>query len=151
VPERFERGTPSFEQLAGVAAAVDWIAGLTDATGTRRARVRRAMAAVERHLDGLAASARAGLGGIEGVRVLGRAARRTSTLSFTVDGVAPADVAVALNDRGVNVWDGDNYAYELMDRFGLGDSGGAVRASLVLYNDETDVRRLVEAVAEVAG
>ena len=51
---------------------------------------------------------------------------------------------------GVNVWDGDNYAYELMQRFGLGDSGGAVRASLVLYNDRSDVHRLVDAVAQVA-
>jgi selenocysteine lyase/cysteine desulfurase len=150
VPERFERGTPAFEQLAGVAAAVNWIAGLTDASGTRRARVLAAMAAVERHLDELATSAREGLEQIDGVRVLGRAARRTSTISFTVDGIAPAAVSAALSDRGINVWDGDNYAYELMDRFGLADSGGAIRASLVLYNDESDVRRLVDAVAELA-
>jgi cysteine desulfurase family protein (TIGR01976 family) len=150
VPDRFERGTPAFEQLAGVAAAVDWIAGLTDATGPRRARVLAAMTAVERYLDELAAGAREGLERIDGVQVLGRAAHRTSTISFTVQGVAPATVAAALGERGINVWDGDNYAYELMDRFGLADSGGAVRASLVLYNDDTDVRRLVEAVAELA-
>jgi cysteine desulfurase family protein (TIGR01976 family) len=148
-PERFERGTPSFEQLAGVTAAVDWLAGLTEAEGSRRRRLEAAMAAVEHQLDGLAVTAREGLGAIPGVRVLGRAARRTSTISFTVAGRAPADVAVALNDRGVNVWDGDNYAYELMDRFGLGESGGAIRASLVLYNDESDVERLVDGVAEI--
>jgi selenocysteine lyase/cysteine desulfurase len=45
------------------------------------------------------------------------------------------------------VWDGDNYAYELMRRYGLDQSGGAVRASIVLYNDERDVDRLLEAVA----
>jgi cysteine desulfurase family protein (TIGR01976 family) len=150
VPERFERGTPSFEQLAGVAAAVDWIAGLTDVAGSRRMRVLAAMAAIERHLDELAVTAREGLQRIESVRVLGRAARRTSTISFTVQGLTPAEVAAGLGDRGVNVWDGDNYAYELMDRFGLGDSGGAIRASLVLYNDDTDARRLVDAVAELA-
>jgi cysteine desulfurase family protein (TIGR01976 family) len=149
-PERFERGTPSFEQLAGVAAAVDWLAGLTAATGSRRERVLAAMGAVERHLDGLAAVAREGLDAIPGVRVLGRAARRTSTISFTVPTASPAQVATALAARGVNVWDGDNYAYELMDRFGLGDRGGAVRASLVLYNDESDVHRLLDGVAEIA-
>ena len=78
------------------------------------------------------------------------ARRRTSTISFTVNGVAPADVAAVCNRNGVNVWDGDNYAYELINRFGLGDSGGAVRASLVLYNDRSDVQRLVDAVAQVA-
>jgi cysteine desulfurase family protein (TIGR01976 family) len=149
-PERFERGTASFEQLAGVAAAVDWIAGLTDVAGSRRSRVLAAMSATERYLDELATLARDGLAGIDGVRVLGAAAHRTSTISFTVRGVSPADVAEALNRDGVNVWDGDNYAYELMQRFGLGDSGGAVRASLVLYNDRSDVQRLVDAVAQVA-
>ncbi len=150
VPDRFERGTPAFEQLAGVAAAVDWIAGLTESTGTRRTRVLAAMTAVERYLDELAAGAREGLQGIDGVDVLGRADHRTSTISFTVQGVAPATVAAALGERGINVWDGDNYAYELMHRFGLADSGGAVRVSLVLYNDDADVRRLVDAVAELA-
>jgi cysteine desulfurase family protein (TIGR01976 family) len=149
-PERFERGTASFEQLAGVAAAVDWIAGLTDAAGSRRQRVLAAMGAIERYLDRLAALARAELAGIDGVRILGDARRRTSTISFTVDGVSPADVAAAVTRDGLNVWDGDNYAYELMQRFGLGESGGAVRASLVLYNDRSDVQRLVDAVAQVA-
>jgi cysteine desulfurase family protein (TIGR01976 family) len=149
-PERFERGTPSFEQLAGVAAAVDWLAGLTDDAGSRRERALAGLAAIERYLDGLAATARSGLEAIDGVQVLGRAARRTSTLSFTVAGVAPAAVAARLGERGVNVWDGDNYAYELMHRFGLGDTGGAVRASLVLYNDEADVQRLLEGIAEIA-
>jgi cysteine desulfurase family protein (TIGR01976 family) len=149
-PERFERGTASFEQLAGVAAAVDWIAGLTDAGGSRRHRVLAAMGAIERYLDALATDARDGLASIEGVRVLGAAARRTSTISFTVHGASPADVAAACNRDGVNVWDGDNYAYELMKRFGLGDSGGAVRASLVLYNDRSDVERLIDAISRVA-
>jgi cysteine desulfurase family protein (TIGR01976 family) len=149
-PERFERGTASFEQLAGVAAAVDWIAGLTDAAGSRRQRVLAAMGAIERYLDELATVARDGLAAIDGVRVLGAAARRTSTISFTVRGVSPADVAAALNRDGVNVWDGDNYAYELIKRFGLADSGGAVRASLVLYNDRSDVQRLIDAVSQVA-
>ncbi|MBV8942962.1 MAG: aminotransferase class V-fold PLP-dependent enzyme, partial [Solirubrobacterales bacterium] len=72
------------------------------------------------------------------------------TLSFVVDGISPEEVARRLAGRDISVWDGDNYAYELMDRFGLRESGGAVRASIVLYNDSDDVDRLVEAVAEVS-
>ena len=67
-PERFERGTASFEQLAGVAAAVDWIASLTDVAGSRRHRVLAAMGAIERYLDELATVARDGLAAIDGVR-----------------------------------------------------------------------------------
>jgi selenocysteine lyase/cysteine desulfurase len=49
------------------------------------------------------------------------------------------------------VWSGHNYAWELTGVLGIRDSGSAVRAGLVHYNDESDVRRLVEAVAELGG
>jgi cysteine desulfurase family protein (TIGR01976 family) len=147
VPARFERGTPAFEQLAGIVATVDWLAGLTDTPGTRRERLLAAMAAAEQHTGGLLARMVEGLEAIASVRLLPADRRRTSTASFTVEGMAPATVAAALGDAGVSVWHGDYYAYELMHRFGLADSGGAVRASPVLYNDESDIDRLLAAVA----
>jgi cysteine desulfurase family protein (TIGR01976 family) len=150
VPDRFERGTPAFELLAGITAAVDWLAGLTDVAGTRRERLVAALTAIESYLAGLLRQALDGLASIEGVRVLPAPARRTSTLSFVVEGHTPLAVAEHLAQRHVSVWDGDNYAYELMGRFGLQDAGGAVRASLVLYNTAADVDRLLEAVAELA-
>jgi selenocysteine lyase/cysteine desulfurase len=149
IPWRFERGTPPFELHAGITAAVDWIAGLTDAPGSRRERVLASMEAVEKRLGGLVARMSDGLSAIDGVRILPASARRTSTLSFRLEGKAPAEVSAALAADGIAVWDGDNYAYELMRRLGLADSGGAVRASLVAYNDEQDVDRLVDAVARV--
>jgi cysteine desulfurase family protein (TIGR01976 family) len=149
VPWRYERGTPAFELLAGVTAAVDWIAGLTEATGSRRDRVVHAYDAMERRLGALMDRALAGLAAIDGVRVLGAARRRTPTISLLVDGHAPDDVARALAARDIAVWSGDYYAYELMRRFGLAD-GGAVRVSIVLSNDESDVDRLVQAVGDLA-
>jgi cysteine desulfurase family protein (TIGR01976 family) len=149
VPDRFERGTPAFELLAGITAAVDWIAGLTDTGGSRRERVVAALSAVEEYLAGLLRHALDGLAAIEAVRVLGAPRRRTSTLSFVVQGHTPTAVAEHLAERRVSVWNGDNYAYELMGRFGLQDSSGAVRASLVLYNTAGDVDRLLEALAEL--
>jgi selenocysteine lyase/cysteine desulfurase len=62
----------------------------------------------------------------------------------------PAQVAARLAARQVNVWNGDNYAWELAGAFGLRDSGGAVRAGLVHYNDEAEVERLLAAVGELA-
>ncbi len=151
VPDRFERGTPPFELLAGVTAAIDWIGGLTDAPGDRRERVVTALTAVEEYLRTLLARALEGLEAIPGVRLLGAARRRTSTISFVVAGKHPQEAARRLAENGIAVWDGDNYAYELMQRFGLRDSGGAIRASIVLYNDQDDVDRLLEAVADIAG
>jgi cysteine desulfurase family protein (TIGR01976 family) len=151
VPDRFERGTPALELLAGVTAAVDWIAGLADMGGTRRERVLAATLAVEDYLAGLLDHALRGLAAIPGVRMLGAPERRTSTISFVVDGHHPSEVARHLANQGIAVWAGDNYAYELMRRFGLGDSGGAIRASIVLYNDRGDIDRLLEAVNRIAG
>jgi selenocysteine lyase/cysteine desulfurase len=82
--------------------------------------------------------------------VLGAARRRTPTISFRLGDHPPNEVARELAARGISVWAGDNYAYELMRRFGLHESGGAVRASIVLYNDERDVERLLEALTEIA-
>jgi selenocysteine lyase/cysteine desulfurase len=81
----------------------------------------------------------------------GKAARRAPTAYFTVDGRAPGDVARYLAGRGVNVWSGHNYAWELTGVLGIRDSGGAVRAGLVHYNDRSDVDRLLEALASLAG
>jgi cysteine desulfurase family protein (TIGR01976 family) len=150
VPERFERGTPPFELLAGVTAAIDWIAGLTDTPGPRRERVIAALAVVEEHLTTLLGRALDGLASIPGVRLLGAPRRRTSTISFVIEGRRPEEVARLLARKGIAVWNGDNYAYELMQRFGFRDSGGAIRASIVLYNNQDDVDRLLEAVAEIA-
>jgi cysteine desulfurase family protein (TIGR01976 family) len=150
VPDRFERGTPAFELLAGVTAAVDWIAGLTDTPGTRRERILAALTAAECYLTELLAHALKGLADIPGLRILGSSRRRTSTISFVIDGHGPSEIARRLAGAGIAVWAGDNYAYELMHRYGLHDSGGAVRASIVLYNDRDDVDRLLTAVAEIA-
>jgi cysteine desulfurase family protein (TIGR01976 family) len=150
VPDRFEWGTPAFELLAGINAAVEWIAGLSTSSGSRAERAHQALEAVETRLDELLRRALNGLEAIPGVRLLGGARRRTSTISFTVPGHAPAEVSSRLAAKGIAVWDGDNYAFELMRRFGLYDTGGAVRASIVLYNDEADVDRLVETISELA-
>jgi selenocysteine lyase/cysteine desulfurase len=68
---------------------------------------------------------------------------------FTVAGHSPRAVSEHLATRGVNVWDGDNYAYELCTALGL-EPDGAVRAGLVHYNDESDVDRLLAGLAELA-
>jgi len=151
VPGRFERGTAAFADLAGVAAAVEHLAALAQAaSGNRRDRVLTSMAAVEEYETLLFARMLDGLGAMDHVTLYGRAARRTPTAFFTVAGHTPRQVAGHLAARRVNVWNGDNYAWELAGALGLRDSGGAVRAGLVHYNDEADVDRLLAAVAELA-
>jgi selenocysteine lyase/cysteine desulfurase len=152
VPERFEQGTPPFADLAGVTAAVEHLAQLAGgAPGPRRQRLLTSMAVVEEHEQGLFQILLAGLAAMGHVTTYGKAAHRAPTAYFTVDGRPPGDVARYLAGRGVNVWSGHNYAWELTGALGIRDSGGAVRAGLVHYNDRSDVDRLLEALAGLAG
>lgn len=151
VPDRFEYGTPPFADLAGVTAAVEHLAGLDDtAAGTRRERILMSMAAAEEHEQRLFADLLDGLDGMRHVTTYGKAERRTATAYFTVAGMTPRQVAEHLASRHVNVWNGDNYAWELTGALGIRDSGCAVRAGLVHYNDDSDVSRLLAAIAELA-
>ena len=150
VPGRFERGTAAFADLAGVAAAVEHLAGLdASASGSRRERVLASMAAVERYEAELFGRLLGGLAAMDHVTLYGKAARRAPTAFFTVAGYTPREVAERLAARAINVWNGDNYAWELAGAFGLRESGGAVRAGLVHYNDEAEVDRLLAAVGEL--
>jgi cysteine desulfurase family protein (TIGR01976 family) len=157
VPARFERGTLPFADLAGVAAAVEHLAslapgaGASDAAGaaSRRERIVASMTAVEEYEMALFARLLDGLGAMSHVTLYGKAARRTPTAFFTVPGLTPREVASRLAARGVNVWNGDNYAYELCGALGL-EPDGAVRAGLVHYNDASDVDRLLAGVGELA-
>ncbi len=151
VPERFERGTLPFADLAGVTAAVEHLAGLDPAAlGSRRERVLASMAAAQEHEQRLFQVLLDGLGAMPGVTLYGKAPRRTATAYFNVAGHTPAQVATHLADRKINVWNGDNYAWELTGALGIRDTGSAVRAGLVHYNDRSDVGRLLTAVAELA-
>jgi cysteine desulfurase family protein (TIGR01976 family) len=152
VPDRFEWGTPPFADLAGVAAAVDHLAGLdAAAAGTRRQRLLASMAAAHDHEQRLLRVLLTGLAAMDKVTLYGNPRNRTATVYFNVAGLTPRAVAEHLATRRVNVWDGHNYAWELAGALGIRDTGSAVRAGLVHYNDRHDVDRLLAAIAELTG
>lgn len=163
IPEKIETGTLNHEGLAGAAAAVDFIAGLgrpyletfREALGGasgRRAEVLAGMHAIEAHEAPLARRLLDGLARIPEVRVYGppEGHPRTPTVSFTLEGRHPAEVARFLGERGLFVWDGDFYAVTLVERLGLAEKGGLVRVGLAPYNTAEEIDRLLEAVEELA-
>src|SRR4051794_4550984 len=91
VPERWELGTLPFEALAGVRAAADYVTSMD-------------WDAVRTHEDAMLAAALEGLRALDGVTLHGAARDRTPTLMFTVDGLTTGQVAVALAEREVAVW-----------------------------------------------
>ncbi|HEY8551812.1 MAG TPA: cysteine desulfurase-like protein [Vicinamibacterales bacterium] len=155
-PERLETGTQNHEGIAGAAAAVDFLAGLGAGGAAvepseRREQLARAYALLHARGEALFASMWNGLAGIPGVRLYGRApgAPRTPTAAFTVRGYDAGDVAARLAARGLFLSHGDFYASTVVERLQPGP-GGFVRAGCACYTSESEVERLIQAVAELA-
>jgi len=167
IPDRFETGTKNHENIAGIAAAVDFLAalgrdfgqaqapGLEDYAEERRRWLKQALAAITAHETRIFSRLLEGLLAVPGLRVYGitdsrRFAWRTPTACFTLPGLAPAHVAARLGAAGICVWDGNYYAWEPMRFLGLEAKGGAVRAGLSLYNTEAEVDRFLAELNRIA-
>jgi cysteine desulfurase family protein (TIGR01976 family) len=137
IPDRYETGTPAFENVAGIVAAAEYL------EGTR-------WDAIADHEHALLDRLLAGLRGIDAVTLHGDPAERVPTVMFSVDGHSSEAVARACAQEQVAVWHGNYYALELSQYLGL-EPDGAVRAGIVHYNDESDVDRLIAAVGQLAG
>lgn len=150
LPERFELGTLPYELMAGTTAAVDFLAGMTRATGSRRSRLLAANSALGHHEDALRRRIETGLRQLPGVTVHSRAAHRTPTLLATFAGRDAGEISGLLAEHGVNAPAGSFYAYEASKRLGLGEAGG-VRMGLAPYNDDSDVDRLLDVLGATLG
>ncbi|WP_280499688.1 cysteine desulfurase [Nocardia cyriacigeorgica] len=131
-PQRFEAGVPMTSQVIGLAAAVRYL----DAIG---------MEAVAAHEHTLVDAALAGLGEIDGVRIIGPTENvdRGGAVAFLVDGVHAHDVGQILDDQGVAIRVGHHCAWPLHRRFGI---AATARASFAVYNTVDEVEQLVAAV-----
>lgn len=166
-PDRFETGTKNHEGIAGVGAAIDFLAalgrdfggdhapGLEAYAAGRRRWLKQALATLTAHETRLFSRLLEGLLALPGVTVYGiidpqRFSERTPTVCFTLAGMAPAVVAEKLGAAGIYVWDGNYYAWESMKFLGLEEKGGAVRAGLCLYNTYEEVDRFLEVLQLIA-
>jgi cysteine desulfurase family protein (TIGR01976 family) len=148
-PAKWETGTQSFESLAGVTAAVDYLASLGDGDD-RRSRLRSAYERIAGHESHLGEVFLTGIGEMGHVRLYGvpvMTGPRVATFAVSVDGMHPDRVASAMADAGVYVWSGNYYAVNAMDRLGVLDDGGLVRIGFVHYNTEDEVGRALEVLA----
>ncbi|MGZ4110512.1 MAG: cysteine desulfurase-like protein [Actinomycetota bacterium] len=158
-PDRWETGTQNHEGLAGMTAAVEYVADLGRVygephDGTRRAAIVAGYDAIGDHERALSRRFLEGLAGLPQVRLWGigdvdRLHERTPTFAVRVGDQEPAKTAAELARRGIYVWDGHYYAITVMERLGLLDSGGAVRIGFCHYHDDGDVDRVLAALADL--
>lgn len=151
---RFETGTLSHEALAGVSAAIDYLADLLPGEGPRRHRLESAYEAIERHEAELSARFLAGAAELAGLTVHGYTdpaliGQRTPTFLVTSDRRGPAELAAALAERGFFVWNGDFYAPGVVRGVGVGPEGG-VRISFLHYNTVQEVDDLLVTLADLS-
>jgi len=160
-PYKFETGTLNHEGIAGTRAAVEYLAQISARSGlsqtntrnaksqmSRRERVVAGMTAIKEYEQTLSARLIAGLQQIKGLKIWGitdlaQLDRRVPTVSLTLEGHSPREIAEYLGRRGIFVWDGNYYALAVMERLGLEPTGGMVRIGPVHYNTVEELNRLL--------
>ena len=149
-PESLETGTQNHEGIVGAAAAVEFLASLAPAGGTRRERLAHTMTALHHRGEALLAQLWAGLTAIPEVTVHGPrpGTPRTPTVSFQVAGVPSEAVARALVPRGLYCSNGDFYAATVARRLGV-EQEGLLRVGCSCYTTADEVDRLVDGVRQV--
>ena len=135
VPGKFEAGTAAVEGVIGLGAAVDYI----NAIG---------MENIREHERQLVAYALPRITKIAGVKVYGPRDPdlHGGVISFNIQGVHSHDVAQILNEDNICIRSGHHCAMPLHLRL---EAEASARASFYIYNDESDVDKLIEGIKKV--
>jgi cysteine desulfurase family protein (TIGR01976 family) len=151
-PTRIETGTLHHAALAGVTAAIEYLADQGEGADLR-SRLISALTGISRHERAMAQGYWEAVRQIPGVTVWGpdfADERRAPTVSITVDGISADDVAARLAEDGVAVWSGHFYAVRAIETLGLAERGGVVRAGAALYTSRDDFDRLLAGIEKIA-
>jgi cysteine desulfurase family protein (TIGR01976 family) len=159
-PDKWEQGTKNHEGLAGVAAAIDYLADLgvryggASAGATRREQLAAAWAEINNYELMLMDRLISGLQFINRVRIYGLTNRmdwphRVPTVSIRKEGTTPQQLAEALAAENIFAWDGNFYAVNLTERLGVEPSGGLLRLGLVHYNTLDEIDRCIRVIDSV--
>ncbi len=164
-PDKFETGTNNFEGICGASAAIEYLSSLGAQFGSEykpqfntlsshRQDLKAAMIAIRSYENQLCRKLLSGLSQIPGIRVYGICGpenldHRVPTVSFTLEGIGPRDIALKLNKENIFVWDGHFYAVAAIEQLGLLDKGGLVRVGLCHYNTQQEVQFLLESLWEI--
>ena len=125
LPHKFEAGTPNICGGIAFGAALDYM----NAIGFEE---------IAKYEQALLEYATQELLKIDGLKIYGTAKKKTSVISFNIEGIHPYDMGSILDKLGIAVRTGHHCAQPIMDFFKI---PGTVRASFAFYNtrDEVDV------------
>jgi cysteine desulfurase family protein (TIGR01976 family) len=159
-PDKFETGTQSLEGQAGILGALDYLQwlgrtmgpGLGEVGASRTQELHAALDAMAEYEQALSVRLIEGLQSIDGVVVRGitdpkAVERRVPTVSFTREGLDPEAIAMYLDEHGVYVWNGHNYALPVVEFLGIG-AGGCVRVGPTHYNTLSELDTAVRLIGD---
>ncbi|EGA66354.1 cysteine desulfurase-like protein [Vibrio brasiliensis] len=152
-PGRFETGTQSFEGLAGVIAAVKYLAQWGKQGDSLRAQLVDSYQQYNQHESAINERFMTRLSELEGVNLLGRTAAdsrlRTPTFALTFDHHTPEQIAKQLGERNICVWNGHFYALGLVRQLDIESKGGVVRIGFMHYNTLEEVDMLFDELKRI--
>ena len=158
IPGRWETGTQSFEALAGLIAAVDYLADISELgdSHSRRDKLTAAFAKTKQHEMALSEHFLTRLVNYPKIKLFGiddleRLSERTPTFALTFAGLEPRQVSEFLGKHHVCVWDGSFYAQGLCEQLGVLDKGGVVRIGCMHYNTIEELDQLFDLFDELLG
>ncbi len=133
LPSRFEAGTPNIAGAIGLGVAVDFL-------------MQVGMDWIQRHERELLMLGQEQLAQVGGLRQIGTAADKVGVLSFVLDDVHAHDIGTILDSQGIAIRTGHHCAQPVVERMGV---PATARASLGLYNDDSDIEALVRGIQRV--
>ena len=134
LPAKFEAGTPPIVEAIGLGAAIEYVNQVS-------------LSAIAAHEKMLARRLMERLADVEGLKILGPGIEhRSGIVSFVVDGVAPQDISILLDQKGFAIRVGHHCAMPLHQKLGIKAS---CRASFYLYNTVEEVDAFADALVAV--
>ncbi|MBO77489.1 MAG: cysteine desulfurase [Gemmatimonadetes bacterium] len=135
VPHKFEAGTPNIAGAIGMGAAIDFLSEV-------------GMDAIAEHEHKLLGYALERMNKVDGICIYGPQSpdEHSALISFTLGDAHPHDISTILDSEGIAVRAGHHCAQLAMQHFGI---SATARASIYLYNTESDIDRLIEGLEQV--
>ena len=168
LPYKFETGTQNHEGIAGVLGALEYLEWLGRQFGAeqtqawkdagftgRRLELKKGMSAMHAYESELSKALIKIVESVPGTHIYGvtdmnRLDERVPTVSFTLEGKDPEQLADAIGKENIYVWNGHNYALAIVERLGLLEAGGMIRVGPVHYNTLDELEKFGEVLKKVA-
>jgi cysteine desulfurase family protein (TIGR01976 family) len=154
VPYKFELGGVSHEGCAGLLALRPYLKMLAGAAECDRAAVERAFSVMTALEEPLTARLLDHLRSRADVTIIGSphaGEARVGTVSFVHARIPSPEIAAAVNREGIGIRYGHMYAIRLCEGLGIDPATGVVRVSLLHYNTEEEIERLIGVLDRVMG